>query len=118
MTHGPATWLIIYGSFLIVMGVIGYLSNPEKAATALLSGGTFGVLSTAWGVLLRRGVQLARWGAVATTALLAVVFSWRAAVGWLAVAEGSSEKLVAASLISVMDLATVAMLIALLRAPR
>ena len=118
MTHGPASWMILYGSFLIVMGVIGYLSNPEKAATAVLSGGTFGALSIAWGVLLRRGVQVARWGALATTALLTAVFSWRATVGWLAVLEGNPDKLVAAVLISVMDVATVAMLIALLRAPR
>jgi uncharacterized membrane protein (UPF0136 family) len=118
MTYGPASWMILYGSFLIVMGLIGYLSNPEKAATAVLSGGTFGALSIAWGVLLRRGVRLARWGALATTALLAVVFSWRATVGWLAVLEGSSEKLVAAVLISVMDVASVVLLIALLRAAR
>jgi uncharacterized membrane protein (UPF0136 family) len=99
-----------YGAFLIVMGVVGYLSNPEKAATALLSGGTFGALSIAWGVLLRRGRDWARWGALATAGLLMVVFIWRATVGWLAVHAGQSEKLVAAVLITAMALASIATL--------
>jgi len=118
MTQSPGSWMIAYGAFLIVMGVIGYLSNPEKAATAMLSGGTFGGLSIVWGVLLRRGVRIARAGALATAALLAVVFTWRATVGWLAVSAGQDEKLVAAVLISVMDVATVVVLLALLRAQR
>ena len=42
-------WMIAYGLFLIAMGAAGYLSNPEKAATALKSGGTFGALSMLWG---------------------------------------------------------------------
>ena len=42
--------------YLIVMGLVGYLSNPEKAKTALMSGGTFGALSILWGVLGARGV--------------------------------------------------------------
>lgn len=110
-------WMTKYGAFLIVMGVVGYLSNPEKAATALLSGGTFGTLSIAWGALLRRGREWARWGALATVGLLTVVFGWRATVGWLAVSAGQSEKLVAAVLITAMGIASIAMLVAL-AAPR
>lgn len=118
MTSNPASLMIAYGAFLIVMGLIGYLSNPEKAATAILSGGSFGALSIVWGVLMRRGVTIARRGAIATTALLAVVFSWRATAGWLAVSGGNEDKLAAAVLISTMDVATVVMLVVLLRAPR
>lgn len=102
--------MIGYGAFLIVMGIVGYLSNPEKAATALLSGGTFGALSMAWGALLHRGHAWAVRGAMASTGLLAVVFTWRATVGWLAVHAGQSEKLVAAVLISAMDVASLATL--------
>ena len=51
MTTKTAGYLILYGAFLIIMGLLGYLSNPEKAQTALLSGGTFGALSIVWGVL-------------------------------------------------------------------
>jgi len=57
MTTKTAGYLILYGAFLIVMGLLGYLSNPEKAKTALMSGGTFGALSLVWGVLGARGVR-------------------------------------------------------------
>jgi uncharacterized membrane protein (UPF0136 family) len=110
MNQKLGSWMIGYGAFLIVMGAVGYLSNPEKAATALLSGGTFGGLSMAWGVLLRRGHDWARWGALATAGLLMVVFTWRASVGWFAVHAGQSGKLVAALLITAMGLASLATL--------
>jgi len=114
MTRNLGTWMMGYGGLLIVIGVIGYLSNPEKAATALLSGGTFGALSILWGGLLRRGTDWARWGALATTGLLTVVFTWRATVGWLAVQGGQPEKLVAAVLITVMGVASLATIVVLL----
>jgi len=106
--------LIAYGAFLAAIGVIGFLSNPEKAKTALISGGTFGGLSAAWGVLHLRGVRWARAAAIATTALLAVVFVWRSTAGWMAVAAGQSEKKTAAILISIMLAGTAAMLAVLL----
>lgn len=102
--------MIAYGLFLIAMGAAGYLSNPEKAATALMSGGTFGALSMLWGWLMSRGISWSRWAAVATTALLLVVFSWRASVSWMAFAGGATEKLTAAILITMMGTASLAML--------
>ena len=108
-------WMIAYGLFLIAMGAAGYLSNPEKAATALKSGGTFGALSMLWGWLMSRGIRWSRWAAVATTALLVVVFAWRASVSWMAFADGASEKLTAAILITLMGTASLAMAAALLR---
>ena len=48
MNTKTAGRLIFYGAFLIVMGLAGYLSNPEKAKTALMSGGAFGALSILW----------------------------------------------------------------------
>jgi uncharacterized membrane protein (UPF0136 family) len=110
MTKNLGTWMIAYGGFLIAIGAIGYLSNPEKAATALLSGGTFGALSMVWGALLRRGNDWARWAALATTGFLTVVFAWRATVSWLAFQGGQSEKLVAAVLITAMGVASLATL--------
>ena len=44
-----------YGLFLMLCGLTGYLSNPEKAKTALLSGGTFGLLNLALAGLALRG---------------------------------------------------------------
>lgn len=106
--------MIAYGLFLIAMGAAGYLSNPEKAATALMSGGTFGALSMLWGWLMSRGIRWSRWAALATTAPLVVVFAWRASVSWMAFAGGASEKLTAAILITLMGTASLAMAAALL----
>ena len=108
-------WMIAYGLFLIAMGAAGYLSNPEKAATALMSGGTFGALSMLWGWLMSRGIGWSRWAALATTTLLLVVFAWRASVSWMAFVGGASEKLTAAILITLMGTASLAMAAALLR---
>jgi uncharacterized membrane protein (UPF0136 family) len=115
MSHRLGTWLLGYGAFLIAVGVVGYLSNPEKAVTALISGGTFGALSLAWGFLLRSGRGWARSAAIATTGLLTLVFTWRSIASWLAVLGGHPEKLVAAALITAMLLASVVTLVVLAR---
>jgi len=109
-----ARWVMGYGLFLIGIGVVGFLSNPEKARTALISGSTFGGLSLVWGILLARGKRWSRTAALVTTLLLTVVFSWRAVVGWQAVAAGQSEKMVAAALISLMLAASVVMILKLI----
>ena len=115
MNTKTAGYLILYGGFLIVMGLVGYLSNPEKAKTALMSGGTFGALSILWGVLGARGARWSLPAAIVTTGFLALVFAWRASVGWLAVLDGKSEKLFAAILITLMLAASAAMLPMLFR---
>lgn len=103
-------WMMGYGAFLVAMGLAGYLSNPAKAVTALISGGVFGGLSVLWGILLARGQSWSRWAALATTSLLTAVFVWRASVSWAAFSEGQPEKWLAASIISVMGLASLIML--------
>jgi uncharacterized membrane protein (UPF0136 family) len=114
-TRKLGNWLIAYGLFLIVIGLIGYLSNPEKARTALMSGGTFGAISMVWGLLLRGGMIWARVGALVTTSFLAVVFVWRSSAGWMAVARGETEKGLAAVLITLMLLASAAVIVLLIR---
>lgn len=102
-----AVTLIAYGAFLILVGLIGYLSNPEKAKTALMSGGTFGLIQIALGVLSHRGWRPAGKIALGVAVFLGLVFTWRASVSWMAVAGGAQEKLLAATLISSMLLATI-----------
>jgi len=99
---------IFYGVFLIVAGLAGYLSNPAKAATALVSGGTFGAISILLGLTVDRHKlgRISQGVGVVVLGLLSIVFSWRSVVSWLAVANGAQEKLLAASLISSMLLAT------------
>ena len=118
MNTKTAGYLIFYGCFLMVMGLLGYLSNPEKAKTALMTGGTFGVLAIFWGVLGARGVRWAVPAALVTTALLTLVFSWRATVGWQAVIDGQSEKRFAALLLTVMLVGSAAMLVTLYRSSK
>ena len=102
-----AVTLIAYGAFLILVGLIGYLSNPEKAKTALMSGGTFGLIQISLGVLSHRGWRPSRKIALGVAVFLGLVFTWRASVSWMAVAGGAQEKLLAATLISSMLLATI-----------
>ena len=36
MTKILGKWMMGYGAFLVAMGLAGYLSNPDKAVTALI----------------------------------------------------------------------------------
>ena len=94
-------WFVAFGVFLILCGLAGFLSNPSAAKTALISGGTFGALSAAWGLLMLRGFAWAWMAALGCTGFLAAVFTWRAAASWMAYSAGE-PKLFAASLISLM----------------
>ncbi len=108
-------WLLGFGAFLIVCGLLGYLSNPEKAKTALISGGSFGLLSMGWGLWLRlSGARAAWWAATVTTFLLLGAFSWRATASWQAHLSGE-PKLIAAVLITAMWIGSLATLIVLWR---
>lgn len=95
-----------YGAFLIVIGLLGYLSNPEKAKTAILSGGTFGLLNIALGVLAIRAWRRAVPLALGLVAMLSAVFTWRTIATWQAYAGGNEDKLEAGVLITSMLLAS------------
>jgi uncharacterized membrane protein (UPF0136 family) len=110
--------LIVYGGWLLLIGVLGFLSNPEKAKTALMSGGTFGSLTIVWAILIRQGKLWALNAAIATTTLMVVAFTWRAWASWSAVMGGNSEKMVAAILITGLWLASVIVLPLLFRSSR
>jgi len=108
-------WYIGYGLFLIACGIAGYLSNPEAAKTALMSGGTFGFLSAVWGYWLLKGGRIFAFSAaLLTTLMLCGAFTWRSIVSWQAYSDGE-PKLFAAALITAMLFASVASLIQLLR---
>jgi uncharacterized membrane protein len=108
--------LFAYVAFLILAGLAGYLSNPEKAKTALMSGGTFGLLSIALAVLALRGWRPVIGAALGVGGFLALTFIWRSSVSWMAVAGGQQEKMFAAILITTMLVGTVAMIGLVLRA--
>jgi hypothetical protein len=110
-----ANILIIYGFFLILAGLVGFLSNPEKAKTALMLGGTFGLIQIGVGFIARKGWKPAPGIGLGICAFLALTFTWRSIVSWMAFVGGQSEKLFAASLISVMLLASLAAIALLVR---
>ncbi|MGB6222137.1 TMEM14 family protein [Haloferula sp.] len=109
------TILIFYGLFLIVAGMAGFLSNPEKAKTALMSGGTFGLIQIVVGTISLKGWKPARKLGIGICAFLALTFTWRSIVSWMAVAGGQSEKIFAASLISTMLAASIVAIILLIK---
>jgi hypothetical protein len=114
-------WLVAYGAFVFTMGLLGYLSNPEKAATALKSGGTVAALSVVWALGWAAQRRWALYGAATTLGLVGTVFIWRSTVSWLAYFGGEAQKLTAAALITAMLAATLVVLpriIGTLRQPR
>jgi len=102
MSTQTAGYFLVFGVFLILLGIIGYLTHPERANTALIAGGGFGLLWMLWGILSARGVRWSWLGALATTALLAVACVWRGSLSWLAVAGGQSERAFASLVITLM----------------
>ncbi|MFT5151836.1 MAG: hypothetical protein ACI841_001823 [Planctomycetota bacterium] len=110
--------LFAYGAFLILAGLTGYLSNPEKAKTALMSGGTFGLLNLGLGWLALRSWRPAQGVALGLAIFLGAVFAWRTTVSWMAVADGQVEKRVAAFIISAMLAGTLWLIFFLIQARR
>ena len=90
------------------------MSNPAGAKTALMSGGTFGFLSALWGVLMIKGFGWAKIAAWVSTLLLVAAFAWRSIAGWMAYVAGE-PKLFAASLITLMLVASLASVVVLWR---
>jgi uncharacterized membrane protein (UPF0136 family) len=106
MTSSLGTWMLGFGAFLVVAGVVGFVTNPRRVGSALLSGVAFGGLSFAWGVLLRRGVGWAVAAALVSTAVLAAVLGWRGSRAWILFVKGQPLKLAAAVIMSAMLLAS------------
>ena len=102
MNTKTAGYFVIAGVFLILIGVMGYVTHPERALTSLIFGGGFGVLWMLWGILSAKGRQWTWLAAAATTGLIGLTCAWRGSLGWLAVAGGESEKAFASVLITLM----------------
>ncbi|MGA0848562.1 MAG: hypothetical protein ACO3RX_01295, partial [Chthoniobacterales bacterium] len=70
-----------------------------------------------WGVLMLKGFGWAKMAAWVTTILLVAAFAWRSIAGWMAYTAGE-PKLFAASLITLMLVASLASLVVLARSAR
>ena len=102
MSVMTAGYVVISGIFVILLGVIGFMTHPEKGHTALISGGGFGALFMLWGILAAKGRRWSQFAALLTAILLGAASAWRAVLGWLAVANGQSDKVFASILITLM----------------
>ena len=110
MLKNASTWIKVYGIYLIVAGLAGWLSNPEKARTALIMGGSFGALSLLLGFIAASGRRWAYGVMIGLAAMLGTVFAIRSFISWRAYLAGDDSKLFAACLISSMLVATLVLL--------
>lgn len=102
MKTDTAGYLVIFGIFICVLGVINYQTHPERATMVLMIGGALGALLAVWGILGAKGFRWSWAAAVFTATLLSLRCVWRASVGWLAVAEGQAERAFAALVVTLM----------------
>lgn len=121
--HPSARWLLAYGTFLFCVALAAVMYDPKigkigfnpAAKTALISGGVCGGVSILWGLLLFGARSWPTRAAMVTTTLFLAAFVWRSSVSWMAVAAGASEKWYAGSLITLMAVASLALLLLLIR---
>lgn len=102
MNKRLGTILIFYGSFLLACGVAGYLLTGETSSSSLFNGGVFGSLMIVMGLLLRQGRPWTMPAALSATAIFTLTFVWRGTVQWIEVAQGSSDHVGVAVLLSFM----------------
>lgn len=93
MNPKMAGYLILQGGFLVLLGLLGFLSNPGKANTPLLAFGAFGALVAGVGLLGARGVRGSLPLGVTALAAFIGVCAWRTGVDWLAVIKGQTVDL-------------------------
>lgn len=110
--------LLAYGLFLIGIGVAGYVNNPEKAKTALISGGVFGTIHLVWSYLWNRAHEIARYGAAVTIVLVLVASTWRMWASWQAYLGGDETKRFVAFLLTAMFLGTLRVFLRYLTLPK
>ena len=72
-----AALLFYYGSFLILCAIAAIVFIGWKAKTALMSGGTAGILAMVTGHYISSGVEIAETLGVLLSFALFCVFAWR-----------------------------------------
>jgi hypothetical protein len=110
-----AGYLVIFGILMIFLGLVERLANPEGSVTAMVVGGTFGVLSILWGILGSKRVRWSGWAALVSTTLLTLVCVWQAGTSWQAVVKGEVENAFGSFLITVAFAVSAALLMLLLK---
>lgn len=102
MLQSPATLLVLYGVFLAIAGIAGYFATHATSTSALLNGGIFGTLMIVLGLTIRPGRMWTYPAAASAAVIFTLTFAWRSLLQWYAVLHGDADKLVVASLLTVM----------------
>lgn len=84
--------LLFYGIFLISCGITAFVFIGVKAKTALLSGGSSGLLSIGFAYMAAQKSNLAFPLAIGLTAFLIGIFAWRASKTLFALLDLTAEK--------------------------
>ena len=72
-----AVLLFYYGVFLIICGIVSVVLIGKKAKTALISGGTSGIIAIVIGHFIWIGSHAAVFAGMFISFALLIVFSWR-----------------------------------------
>jgi len=78
MNNPIASYLLLfYGLFLITCGIVAVIFIGLKAKTALISGGSSGLISILIAYLISQKISMAPIAGIVISGALLIVFSWR-----------------------------------------
>lgn len=107
--------LVLYGLFLFLCGILGYLATRETSTSSLLNGGIFGTLMCIGGLLGRQGRMWTLPAAVSATAVFTLTFLWRGSLQWYHTVTDDASRWLVSVLLTLMLFASGIMLAILLK---
>ncbi|MBI2927499.1 MAG: hypothetical protein HYY24_17525 [Verrucomicrobia bacterium] len=114
MSSTTARCLMLYGLIVMIVGMLAHRLDPELAKTLPWFSGPCGALCILWGVLGSRGLRAGRVGFVLTTIPLMYLLIVEMVLGWSAVLEKKTEKIIVPTLVTLLLLTSGGMLVFLL----
>jgi uncharacterized membrane protein (UPF0136 family) len=115
MSRRVGNLLVLYGLFLFLCGILGYLATRETSTSSLLNGGIFGTLMCLGGLLGRQGRLWTLPAAVSATSVFTLTFLWRGILQWYHAVTDDTSRWIVAVLLTLMFAASCAMLVVLLK---
>lgn len=110
--------VMVYGSFLVVCGLLGYALTGETSTSSLLNGGIFGTLVIGLGFLLRQGKMWTFPASLSAVGIFTLTFFWRGILQVRAVLDGAPGHVGVGILLLLLFLVSVAMFVTLFRSYR
>lgn len=79
--------LLIYGLYMVIMGVLSFVFIGSTAKTALLSGGSMGLIAILFSFFVNKEKTFAIWGGLFQSLSLIGIFAWRGSISFLTIFE-------------------------------